>query len=308
MREAYRGSDLGGALWHARARLASLTILPFALLLAAVVGLWIHRAFWITALVAAMVAGYCTGALRDLAALWVAIAAALCLWYSRSRARAAIAGGLSQRLVSGALLFIHGICMAVPLLPGFVRVELVPAQVLSEGAAPYALSVGFPKVTLGILLLGLVNPSLLSRRGLAHVLVRTVPVFATTLACVVACALSLGYTRFAPHWHVLFLAWAPINLLFSCLSEEAFFRGFVQQEMARDEADMTRNLVALGSAALLFGLAHYAGGPAYVFTGVVAGLGYGWAFLRTRRIEAAVAVHFGVNAAHFLLFVYPRPA
>ena len=38
----------------------------------------------------------------------------------------------------------------------------------------------------------------------------------------------------------------------------------------------------------------------------MAGLGYGWAFMRTQRIEAAMAVHFGVNAMHFLLFTYPR--
>jgi membrane protease YdiL (CAAX protease family) len=37
-----------------------------------------------------------------------------------------------------------------------------------------------------------------------------------------------------------------------------------------------------------------------------AGLGYGWVFMRTQRIEAAMAVHFGVNAVHFLLFTYPR--
>jgi membrane protease YdiL (CAAX protease family) len=106
----------------------------------------------------------------------------------------------------------------------------------------------------------------------------------------------------------MFLAWAPVNLFFTCLSEEAFFRGFVQQELACEGSGTARTLVALSAAALLFGLAHYAGGATYVLAGVIAGLGYGWAFLRTRRIESAMLVHFGVNAAHFLLFVYPRPA
>jgi membrane protease YdiL (CAAX protease family) len=46
----------------------------------------------------------------------------------------------------------------------------------------------------------------------------------------------------------------------------------------------------------------------YVLAATVAGLGYGWAFLRTGRIEAAIAVHFAVNAVHFLLFAYPRLA
>jgi membrane protease YdiL (CAAX protease family) len=55
----------------------------------------------------------------------------------------------------------------------------------------------------------------------------------------------------------------------------------------------------------LFGLPHFGGGTSYVIAAALAGLGYGWAFERTARIEASMAVHFGVNAVHFLLFVYP---
>jgi hypothetical protein len=105
------------------------------------------------------------------------------------------------------------------------------------------------------------------------------------------------------------MLFAPINLFFTCLAEEAFFRGFVQQELSRVGS---RPALAAGAAliigALLFGLAHFAGGLNYVLAATVAGLGYGWAFMRTQRIEAAMAVHFGVNAVHFLLFTYPRLA
>lgn len=288
-----------------------LAILTFALLLTAVLCLWVHRVAWLTALGAAVVAGYLSGALRGPAGVWIILAAALCAWYAHSRARAGGGRGRAQQVISGVALFVYGLAMALPLLPGFVRIELVPAQALSAGAAPYALAVGFPKVTLGILLLGLVSPSLLSRQGLGVVLARAAPVLAATLLVVVACALALGYTKFAPHWHALFFWWAPINLCFTCLSEEAFFRGFVQQELAGEgeaAGGASRKLLALMAAALLFGLAHYAGGATYVLAGTAAGLGYGWALLRTRRIEAPIAVHFGVNMAHFLLFVYPRLA
>lgn len=287
--------------------MAPLTILPFVLLLAAVLGLWLHRLVWMTALVAAVIAGYQCGALRDLAAAWIAIAALLCWVYARSRSRALKGQGRAVQWVAGVVLAAYGLAMALPLLPGFVRVELVATQVLSAGAAPYVLAVGFPKVTLGILLLGLVTPASLSRQGIGRLLARAAPVFAITLLLVMTCALALGYTAFAPHWSPLFLWWAPINLFFTCMAEEAFFRGFIQGELASG-ARGAQGIAALVAAALLFGLAHFAGGPVYVFAGVVAGLGYGWAFLRTGRIEAAMAVHFGVNAAHFLLFVYPRLA
>ena len=71
--------------------------LPFVLLLAAVLGLWIHRVVWIGALIAAIVAGYFTGALQGLAALWIAILAALAIDYQRVRASTAPEHALSGR-------------------------------------------------------------------------------------------------------------------------------------------------------------------------------------------------------------------
>jgi len=282
-----------------------LTILPFALLLAAVLGLWIHRVVWVTALAAAVASGYYTGALQGLAGLWILIATGLAWLYARIRARPPSPGTRVLRVASGLLFLACGLAMALPLLPGFNRVELVAPQVLSAGAEPYGVSVGFPKVVVGILILGLINP-VLSRRGLGDVLAKALPIWLLTTVLVSSFALALGYTAFAPKWTALFLLWAPINLFFTCLSEEAFFRGFLQYELAGAARVPFMPTVALVIAALLFGLLHYPGGATYVVAGVIAGLGYGWAFLRTRRIEAAMGVHFGVNATHFLLFVYPR--
>jgi membrane protease YdiL (CAAX protease family) len=287
----------------------ALTISPFVLLLIAVLGLWVHRAVWVVALIAAVALGIYTGALGDLAGAWIAICALLAWGYAQARARATTHAGRVLQLVAGVAFFGYTLVMALPLLPGFHRVELVPAQVLSEGAVPYALAVGFPKVVAGILILGLINPVLVSPFGLARVAMNALPVFLVTTALVIVCALALGYTRFGAHWHELFIPWAVVNLFSTCLGEEAFFRGFVQRELGT--AGPNRALwggLALVVGAVLFGLVHYPGGVSYVIAGVIAGLGYGLAFLRTQRIEAAMLVHFGVNAVHFLLFVYPRPA
>jgi hypothetical protein len=281
----------------------ALTILPFVLLLAAVLGLWLHRFAWMTALAAAILAGYGTGALRGLAALWIAIAAALAWLYARVRSGVRSGGARALQLAAGLAFFVYALAMSLPLLPGFIRVELVAPQVLSAGALPYAIAVGFPKVTVGILILGLINP--VAPRGLGTALAQALPVWMFTTVLVVIFALSMGYTAFAPKWTSLFLLWAPINLFFTCLAEEAFFRGYVQHELARSSRVAFMPALAWVIAALLFGLVHFKGGTTYVVAGVIAGLGYGWAFLRTQRIEAAIAVHFGVNATHFLLFAYP---
>lgn len=42
-----------------------------------------------------------------------------------------------------------------------------------------------------------------------------------------------------------------------------------------------------------------------VLPATVAGLFYGGAFLRTRRIEGAILTHFALNAVHCIAFTYP---
>jgi membrane protease YdiL (CAAX protease family) len=282
---------------------------PFILLFAAVLGLWIHRTVWIGALIAAIVAGYFTGALHGLAALWIAILAALAIAYQRARASASPNQPVWQTL-AGLAFFFYALAMGLALLPGFNRIELVAPVILSTGAAPYSIGVGFPKVTTGILILGLINPLLVSSwRELGRVLARSVPIYALTATVGMAVVILMGYSSFAPKWTSLFLLFAPVNLFFTCLSEEAFFRGFVQRELSRTGSN--RKLAAAAAlviAAILFGAAHFGGGTNYMIAAAIAGLGYGWAFMRDTRIEAAMFVHFAVNATHFLLFVYPRLA
>ena len=50
-----------------------MTLLPFGLLLIAVLGLWVHRGVSLAALGLSVIAGYVTGALGDLAALWIVL-------------------------------------------------------------------------------------------------------------------------------------------------------------------------------------------------------------------------------------------
>jgi membrane protease YdiL (CAAX protease family) len=284
-----------------------LSLLPFLLLLAAVFGLWIGPRVWVPALVLAVVAGYLSDALYGGAAAWVLILAGLALLFRSRRMKPELRFSALQRVLAGLGFLVFALVMGLLLLPGFNRTVLVEALVLSPGAAPYGIGLGFPKVVAGIFVLGIINHACVgSWRELGVVLKRTAPVFAITLIAVMACALLLGYVRADPKWTTLFLVWAPVNLFFTCLAEEAFFRGFVQHEIAQSiQRKHLAAIVAIGVSALLFGLSHFAGGWKYVLAGTIAGVGYGWAYHRTQRIEAAMAVHFGVNAVHFLFFTYP---
>jgi membrane protease YdiL (CAAX protease family) len=287
---------------------SALELLPFGLLLCAVLGLWIHRTVWIGAFAASIAVAYVTGAVTGLAGLWIAILAALALAYRLARAAPRLPAIRAAQFAAGIAFFLFAVAMSLVLLPGFPRTPLIPEAVLSPGAVPYGIGVGFPKVAAGILVLGIIHDARVRAwRELGRVLTLALPVLAVTTGAAMAFALATGFVEFDPKWTPVFLVWIVTNLFFTCLSEEAFFRGFVQAELARlgGRAWMA---IAIVVSAVLFGLVHFAGGLTYVIAGVIAGAGYALAYARTQRVEAAMAVHFGLNAVHFLLFTYPRLA
>jgi membrane protease YdiL (CAAX protease family) len=289
-----------------------ITLIPFALLLLAVIGLWVHRIVWQSALALAIAAGYYTGAVTGPAVLWLALLTALAMSYAALRPRALTRRLKLMQALLGIAFTAFALALALNRFPGFPRTSLTGDIVLSPGAAPYNLGLGFPKVVTGILILGLINPLLefvRSWRELGDVLKKVLPVFAVTVVVVMIATLAMGYVAFDPKWTSLFFAWAIANLFFTCLAEEAFFRAFVQNELAAAGGRTSLAYhVAVGVSAVLFGLAHLGGGWMYAFAATLAGLGYSIAYHRTGRVEAAMAVHFGVNTVHFLLFTYPRLA
>lgn len=91
------------------------------------------------------------------------------------------------------------------------------------------------------------------------------------------------------------------------MTEEALFRGLLQERLAA--ALPARRLwqgLGIAVSAVVFGLAHAAGGPVLVLLAALAGAGYSLADAATRRIESAVLAHFAVNAVHFIGFSYPH--
>ena len=279
-----------------------MTYLPFVLLLLAVLSLWVQRNLALGLLALAVVAGYVSGALQSTAALWIAVLG-LIAWLHGTRTG-------WQRLATGVVFFVFAVAMGLLLLPGFPRTVLVENVVLSPGAMPYTLAAGFAKVVTGIFILAFMHPQRVrSWRELVQVLARVAPVFALMAVVVMVLTLALGYVKFDPKWTPLFLAWALSNLFFTCLSEEAFFRGFVQRELAALGSNRRLSAaVAIAVTSVFFGLVHAGGGWKYALAAVVAGVGYGIAYQRTQRLEGSMAVHFGLNATHFLLFTYPALA
>jgi membrane protease YdiL (CAAX protease family) len=199
--------------------------------------------------------------------------------------------------------------LAAHAMSGFQNPVVLREVVLSSGAMPYTQYVNFDKTLAGVLVLaiGWFAPLRTARDWSATL--RVAPIVGATIVVVMAASLALGFVRFDPRWTPLFWVWAPINLLLTCVSEEALFRGFLQRELAVAlEGRAYASATAVAASAFAFGLAHAGGGWRYVLLATIAGIGYALAYQRSGRVEASILAHFAVNATHFLLFTYPALA
>jgi uncharacterized protein len=191
--------------------------------------------------------------------------------------------------------------------PGVYNLKVIDDVRFSEDSIPYSMYLNLDKTVLGILFLFLfawpVNQTSIQPKQL---LKSVAVVLALQVLTLMALALAIGYVRFDPKFPAEIWLWSANNLLLVCMAEEAFFRGFIQTHAQRlFRSPRLGQIAALIAAAILFGLAHFKGGVAYVALAAVSGLFYGYVYQRTKRIEAPILLHFLFNLIHFLLFSYP---
>lgn len=213
-------------------------------------------------------------------------------------------GKLSKplRTISGILFFILSLCLMARICPGFNGVTAI--DYTSES---FNISLHLEKPFVGLALLIFLNIEKIKNLSEAtSVFKKFLPIYLSLMLLIIPTALFMNYVDFDPKAPSLWWLWSLKNLFLVCVAEELFFRGFIQNKLKY----MNRNYkygssIAILSASILFGLAHYKGGISYIALSTIAGLFYGTAFEKTNRIEASIMVHFLLNLAHFFLFSYP---
>lgn len=203
---------------------------------------------------------------------WVASAAMALL------ALGALAGARGTAVVC--FIALGGLLLALGfgLVPGFARLPLGPASVNSAKA-------------LAGLSAAIMFPSPLRWNA------RCTLVSAVTLVGVPLAAWAIGYVHWAPASLKTVGVFAIANL-FTVIGEEWFFRRWIQQPLQPPVG----SALALVTSAVLFGLAHFAGGLHFMLLAALAGLGYGGVFLAGGSIWAAVALHWALNMLRVALF------
>ena len=284
----------------------------FTLLALAVMSLWLgggdgapalRRNLWLLCFAASLAAALACGIVRPLGLVSVAAVAVATYGFSRHPA-----GGW-QRTVAGWAIVALTAGLMLHRLPGFNNPRVIDAVRFSADAIPFTLYLNFDKVLIGLFVLGWCHARIHRGPEWRAMLADAAPRAAGLLVLILALSVLAGYVRFDPKFPAETWLWLGVNLGFTCMAEEAIFRGFVQAVLTR----IWRNVaggrwLALGVAAVLFGLAHAAGGPVYVALAAVAGVGYGWVYQKTQRIEASILTHFALNTVHFLCFTYPALA
>jgi membrane protease YdiL (CAAX protease family) len=254
---------------------------------------------WVAVFSAACLSGLITGLVAWQGVLALAVFAGL----------ASTAKWCKPGWIKVVLLFGTGwmtLALSVHKFAGFANPSLVADLRISEGAPAFTHNLNFDTTAAGLILFAIFCVPARTRQEWREV-ARQYPVILGTPLVVLAIGLAVGYVNIDPK----FVAYTPYylatNLFFTCVTEEAFFRGFILEQLS---VGMKRwragPYVALVIAALLFGIAHAKGGPLLIGLASLAGLGYGYAYLRSKRIEAAILTHFALNALHFVAFTYPR--
>jgi membrane protease YdiL (CAAX protease family) len=250
-------------------------------------------------LLVACAAGMAVGVLdaRGLAATLVYLALAF---------GARTSGRPSVRIPLLVLTGVGALLLALHRVPGFHNPVLLDHVQVSAGAPPFTLYANFDKAIAGIVLMGVFCAPIRARADWLPMLRRTLPVLAATLVVVLGAGVLFGVVRPDVKWLPATPWFLVNNLLITCVTEEAFFRGFLLAGLARGMTGWRAGpAVAVVVSTVLFGLAHAAGGPLLVVFATLAGFGYAAAYLRSGRIEGAILVHFALNAVHFVAFTYP---
>jgi hypothetical protein len=192
------------------------------------------------------------------------------------------------------------------LFSGFHGELFISERKLTICAIPYKKYLGFEKPIIAILILAFYHSLINNKIKIFFIIKKVLPIILLTFVTIIPLSLWMGYVKFDMKFIPLFFSWGMVNLLFTCTGEEAFFRGFVLKGfLSFFEEKKWGIVISLLLSSILFGMAHFQGGFHYMILSMIAGIYYGFAYIKTSHIESSILVHFSLNAVHFLFFTYP---
>lgn len=208
------------------------------------------------------------------------------------------------------LAIVLGIGVGLYRPAGFNYPLVFSVSQLHEGGSPFSLYINIGKLLAGYVAVYLLMSSdvkvkpYIQNRAPQFALAVGLGLFVVLFAYF---ALGLGFYLKSLEYIALF---ALVNLLVTCVAEEAFMRLLLQAQLHKFLSGKHTNAFWLEAIPLLittgiFALMHFSANVTVLGVFALAGFCYGLVYSLTKNVWACVAVHFTVNIVHFSLLTYP---
>jgi membrane protease YdiL (CAAX protease family) len=274
----------------------------YSLLLVSILSLWIKQDFriWGTITLVSVICGFLSARLDVVGIISILVLGLLFYVPFKFELNAPI------RLLVSSLVIVLSVALATHSVPGFNNWKVVDSVIVGQSNQPYSVYLNLDKTVIGLFILGLGFPLIKGFREWLEVIKPSIIILIVGLIVLLSANAAIGYVRWDVKLPDIFVIWSLKNLFFTCVSEEAFFRGFLQRNLTEKLKQYKYgNLFSLITVSILFGVAHFGGGFKYVVLATIAGIIYGYAYQKTQRIEAGIICHFGVNTFRFIFLTYP---
>jgi membrane protease YdiL (CAAX protease family) len=279
-----------------------MSALTYLFLALAILALWIHRLgpIWFFLAGISSLLGLVAGRVFWIGLVAEGVFCSACFAFFRLKLDRKIKTAL------GVLLGLFSLALGMHQVPGFKNCLILSQMSLSPDSVPIQFYLNLDKPLIGLFLIGWGYPTVRGRAEWRSILKTVSPLILGISLILLGLSSVLGSINLDLKWFNFSWLWLASNLLFTCVAEEAFFRGFLQKHLVLYFSHRKHGpKLAWIVVSVLFGAIHAPAGMAFVFLATLAGLAYGYAYLKTNRLEASILTHFAVNSIHFLAFTYP---
>jgi hypothetical protein len=221
-----------------------------------------------------------------------------------------------SRLIAQVIMFTLTTLLLLHFFEGFEPWIVVAHLNLGNRQVPFTHFIFYEHAFIGACLLGMgALPKLCHRWPEWKILLRDS--WPVALTAIIALFVLSSFSRHVDidfEWSRYLKLFAITNLIFVCIAEEAIFRGMIQRPLT--EIFQRWHIgsfdigpwVALIITSAIYTLRHFYVGKTVMVYALLTGVFYSYAYLKTRRVESSIFVHWCVNMVHFMSFTYPMLA
>ncbi len=216
------------------------------------------------------------------------------------------------KVISFMGIAVMSVALAMFMLPGFNNQVVINNFKFSQASSNYRLYFNFDYPLVGLFIIFFTHTTM-EKIGEWKQIFSSTYKYYLLIILLLLLSIAGGDSKFDFKPHIFlqseFYIWFVIMLLCTCVGEEAFFRGFLQKNIAAVLKFKYSDYGAILVVAFLFGLVHMKYGPYYTGLAFIASIFYGIVYYKSgNKIESSIFAHFLVNFIRLVFLTYPQTA